>query len=349
MRYAALFMSLALLPAFAQNSHSLVSERVAGRYHCGGAWRDFQFVVSPVMGLLGVVDPDEGVTASINMSFHSFNGIETTGYRLKGTYDEKTGRFHFEPEPWVSHHPAVYEALGIEGTFDRQTRKITARMLDDKKDAKCDKVEMVPSGENLPPLPDQPPTLVAPFSRTRPETIRGATNVTNYLDAASFSAPFEYLVPAWYDPPGTVHDGEPVDEVSDLMKKDNYLCEGSARVTWGAGGTQGTAAVQQAGIAGRSVIECVGDCKGLFYLPAVARAVHFGMTKPLPIMQIPGRLGGTLSFQWKFSRTNKSQPPPEVYVHQWTPQVSFGPFGPSPAEIQRRMAGAPACKAPRNK
>lgn len=345
MRYAAFLFSVALGPVFAQNNQSLVSERFTGRYHCGGAWRDFDFFASPVMGLLGVMDPDEGVTASINMSFHSFNGIETTGYRLKGTYDGKTGRFHFEPEAWVSHHPAVYEALGIEGTFDAQTRKITARMLNDK----CDKVEMVPRGEKLPPLPNQPPTLVAPRDRKRPETLPGATNVTNYLDPASYSPDFEYLVPAWYDPPGTVHDSEPVDEVADLMKKEKFLCVGSARVTWDAGGTQGTAPGQQAGVVGRSVIECSGDCKGLFYRPMVASAVHLGMTRPLPTMQIAGRLGGTLNFQWKFSRTNKSQPPPEIYVYQWTPLVGFGPFDPSTAEIERRMAAAPSCKAPRNK
>ena len=345
MRCAAFLLLVALAPVFAQNNASLVSQRFTGRYHCGGAWRDFEFFASPVMGLLGVVDPDEGVTASINMSFHSFNGIETTGYRLKGTYDEKTGRFHFEPEPWVSHHPAVYEALGIEGTFDAQSRKISARMLN----AKCDKVEMVQRGEKLPPLPDQPPTLIAPVDRKRPETLPGATNVTNYLDPASFSPDFEYLVPAWYDPPGTVHDGEPVDEVADLMKKEKFLCMGSGRVMWDTSGTQGTAPGQQDGLAGRSVIECVGDCQGLFYRPMVASAVHLGMTKPLPTMQIRGRVGGTLNFQWKFSRTNKSQPPPQVYVHQWTPLVGFGPFDPGPAEIERRMAAAPSCKAPRGK
>jgi hypothetical protein len=107
MRYAALLLSVALLPAFAQNNRSLVSERFNGRYHCGGAWRNFEFSATPVMGLLGVEDPDEGVTASINMSFHSFNGIETTGYRLKGTYDQEKGRFHLEPEPWVDSHTAV--------------------------------------------------------------------------------------------------------------------------------------------------------------------------------------------------------------------------------------------------
>lgn len=343
MRFVALLLSVALVPAFGQKS--LITERFTGRYHCGGVWRDFEFFASPVMGLLGVADPDEGVTASINMSFHSFNGVETTGYRLKGTYDQRTGRFHFEPEPWVSHHPAVYQALGIEGTFDAGTGKITARMLNDQ----CDAVDLAPRGEKLPPLPNQPPALVAPRDPRRPETLPGVTNVTNYLDPASYSANFEYLVPAWYDPPGTVHDGEPIDEVAQLMKKDNFMCVGSGHVTWDAGGTQGTAPGQQNGIAGRSVIECVGDCKGLFYKPMVTSAVHFGMSRPLPMMQIKGSLGGPLNYQWKFSRTNKSQPPPDVWVHQWTPLTGFGPFDPGPAEIERRMAAAPSCKAPRNK
>ena len=266
-----------------------------------------------------------------------------SGYRLKGTYDEKTGRFHFEPEPWVSHHPAAYQALGIEGTFDAQTGRITARMLNDR----CDKVELVPRGEKLPPLPDLPPTLVAPRDAKRPETLPGITNVTNYLDPASFSPKFEYLVPAWFDPPGTVHDGEPIDEVADLMKKEKFACVGSARVTWDASGAQGTALGRQDGVVGRSVIECIGDCKGLFYKPGVASAVHFGMTRPLPTMQIKGSLGGPRNFQWIFSRTGKSQPPPEVYVYQWTPLAGFGPLDPSPAEVERQLAAAPPCKAPR--
>jgi hypothetical protein len=345
MRYAAFLLPLALAPVFAQNNQSLVTQRFTGRYRCGGNWREFEFFASPGVGLLGVVDPDEPVTASINMSYHSFNGVETTGYKLKGTYDEKSGRFHFEPEPWTSHHPAVYQALGIEGTFDAPTGKITARMLNDK----CDTVELVRRGEKLPPVPNEPPTLVPPRDPKRPETLPGATNVTNYLDPASFSADFEYLVPAWYDPPFTVHDGEPVDEVADLMKKGKWLCVGSGRVTWDSSGTKGTAPGRQDGVVGRSVIECYGDCKGVFYKPIVASAVHYGMTWPLPTMQIKGRLGGALNFQWVFSRTNKSGPPPEIYVHQWTPLVGFGPFDPGQAEIDRRMAAAPSCKAPRNR
>ncbi|HEY4089571.1 MAG TPA: hypothetical protein VGM43_26775 [Bryobacteraceae bacterium] len=343
MRCAVLLFTAALLPAFAQNNRTITSQRFTGRYRCSGIWRDFDFAAFPVMGLLGVEDPDAGVTASINMSFHSINGVETTGYRLKGTYDEKTGRFHFEPEPWVSHHPAVYQALGIEGTFDSQSGKITAKMLNES----CDAVDMVTRGEKLPPLPNQPPTLIAPRDPKRPETLPGATNVTNYLDPASYSPSFEYLVPAWYDPPGTVHDGEPIDEVAGLMKKEKFLCVGSARVTWNSSGTQGAASGRQDGVAGRSVIECVGDCKGLFYIPVVASAIHFGMSRPLPTMQIKGSLGGPLNFQWKFSRTDQSQPPPEVYVHQWIPLVGFGPFDPGQAEIDRRMAAAPSCRAPR--
>lgn len=53
-RYAGFLLSLTvLLPASAQESHFFT-----GRYHCGGLWRDFEFRVMPVMGLLGVVDPD---------------------------------------------------------------------------------------------------------------------------------------------------------------------------------------------------------------------------------------------------------------------------------------------------
>ena len=173
-------------------------------------------------------------------------------------------------------------------------------MLNDK----CDKVEMVLRGEKLPPLPDEPPALVAPLDRKRPETLPGATNVTNYLDPASYSPDFEYLVPAWYDPPGTVHDGEPVDEVRDLMKKEKFACVGSARVTWDSGGTQGPRRASRPESIGRSVIECIGDCKGLFYRPMVASAVHLGTTRPLPTMQIARQARGRAQF------------PMEIFAHQ---------------------------------
>jgi len=37
---------------------------------------------------------------------------------------------------------------------------------------------------------------------------------------------------------------------------------------------------------------------------------------------------------------------PEIYFHRWQPLVGFGPFDPVPAEIARRQAAMPSCKAP---
>ena len=129
MRHAGFLLCLALLPpASAQESHFFT-----GRYRCGGLWRDFEFRVTPVMGILGVVDPGEGVTASFKLNFRrSITSIDSASYRLKGTYDDKTGRFRFEPLEWAGAHPAVLEMFGIEGAFDAKARKATAHMLSDK-------------------------------------------------------------------------------------------------------------------------------------------------------------------------------------------------------------------------
>ena len=63
-----------LAPVFALNGRaqtqkSLITERFTGRYHCGGAWRDFDFFASPVMGLLGVIN------AYLQMQFNTRNYI----------------------------------------------------------------------------------------------------------------------------------------------------------------------------------------------------------------------------------------------------------------------------------
>ncbi|HEX3747877.1 MAG TPA: hypothetical protein VHW09_28275 [Bryobacteraceae bacterium] len=333
-----------LCPLHAQ-SHRFLSEWYTGRYRCGGPWREFQFRASPGMGLLGVEDPDAPITAAMTLHFHSANGIEAVGYRLTGSFDQKTGRFHFQPEPWTTRHPAALEALGIEGTFDPATGRVAAKMLS----GKCDAVEMVPPGEKLPPLTDASPAPPIPRDPKRPETLPGATNVTNYLDVASYSPDFEYLVPRWYDPPGTVYEGDPIDQVAEIMKKDKFACEGSQRVAWDASGTHGSAA-DRVGVTERYVIECVGDCKGVFYRPEVgAQVIHFGMTRPLPTLQIKSTFLGGAAIHWKFSRTGGSQPAPAIYVHEWKTLVGFGPMDPGPAEIARRMAEAPPCKAPRDR
>jgi hypothetical protein len=220
---------------------------------------------------------------------------------------------------------------------------MTAKMLSDK----CDTVELVPRGVTLPPLP--PGALPQGPARDpkRIEMMLGPSNVTNYLDVASNSPDFEYLVTAWYDPPDTLHDGEPIDESVEGMKEEKFACVGSQHVTWDASGLKGTAP-DRVTITERYVVECVGDCKSVFYRPYVgAQVIHFGLTEPLPTMQIKSVFLGGTPFRWNFSRTNKSQPPPEIYIHRWTPLAGFGPFDAGPAEVARRQAAAPPCRAPK--
>jgi hypothetical protein len=329
------------LSASAQDHSSRMFEPFTGRYHCGGRWTEFQFKIAPVTGPLGMEEPGGGVTGGVSFHFHrSITSIEGAAYSLAGSYDPKTGRFHLEPKPWAAPHPTALEAIGIEGSFDAETRKMTAKMLSNK----CDAVALVPSGVTLPPLPTVASALVPDPKRI--EMRLGPTNVTNYLDVASNSADFEYLVTAWYDPPDTLRDSEPIDESVAGMKKEKFACVGSQHVTWDAGGLKGTAP-DRVNITERYVVECVGDCKGVFYRPyAGAQVIHFDLTQPLPTMQIKSVwLGGT-PFRWNLSRTNQSQPPPDIYIHRWKPLAGFGPFDAKPAEVARQQAEAPPCKAP---
>jgi len=152
------------------------------------------------------------------------------------------------------------------------------------------------------------------------------SDLTNYLDSTAYNDPgLEYLVTAWFDPPGTVHDGDPIDESVERMKEDKFACAGSQHVTWDASGVQGTAP-DQVDITERCVVECVGDCKGVFCRPyAGTQVVHFGLTEPLTTMQIKSVWFGGTTFRWNFSRTNRSQPPPEICIHRWTSLAGFGP------------------------
>ena len=343
-RYGLVVLSFTfLLPASAQDRSNRIFDQFTGRYHCGGRWTEFQFKIVPVTGPLGLDEPGGGVTGAFTFLFHrSLTSTDGAGYTLAGHYDPKTGRFHLDPKPWAAPHPAALEAIGIEGTFDAETRKMTAKMLSDK----CDAVELVPRGVTLPALPAGAAYNAPARDPKRIEMMLGPTNVTNSLDVSANSPGFEYLVTAWYDPPDTLHDGGPIDESVAGMKKEKFACVGSQHVTWDATGTKGTAS-DRVTLSERFVVECVGDCKGVFYRPeAGAQVIHFGLTQPLPTMQIKSVwLGGT-SFRWKFTRTNNSQPPPEIYVHHWKPLTGAGPFDGRPADIARQQAEAPQCKAP---
>jgi hypothetical protein len=334
-----------LFPASSQDNHSnRIFETIVGRFHCDGEWRDFNLHLRPVTGPLGISEDDEpGLTGALTFYFHrSVTSLDGATYKVAGTRDVKTGHFRLEPKEWSGQHPASLAMYGMEGTFDAETRKITAKMLSDK----CDAVDFAGPGGKLPPLPAQPGPIVPAGNSKRPEMQVTPSNVTNYLDPAAYSPDFDYVETRTYDPPGTVHEGDPIEEENARMKKEKWVCGDTQRVNWDANG-KGTASAR-VNITERYVIECVGNCKGVTYRPWVgANVTHFGLSWPLPTMQIKSVWFGGTNFSWKVSRTNNSQPPAEVYVHHWLPLTGFGPMDPVPAEIERRQAAAPPCRAPK--
>ena len=348
-------MSLAILlsAAWAQNPPNSIEGGYAGRYHCGH-WTEFYLQIKPISNAVSIGPltfdqpggPSDGISGVLQFYFsRSIIKRDSASYSVTGTYDAKTGGFHLEPKSWIGPHPAVLEMIGMEGTRDPASRKLMGKMLS----GKCDTFELFPPGTAVPPLPPEPPqpAEIAPNNKL-PERRLGPSNVTNYLDPASFSPDFEYWVTAWSDRPGTVHEGEPIDDVVEQMKKDKFACLGSQRVTWDASGLKGTAP-DKVTITERFVVECVGDCKNVFYRPYVgANVTHFGLTSALPTMQIKSVFLGGTSFKWNFSLKTKTQPAPDIYIHRWRPLAGWGPFDPKPAEVARIMAAAPPCRAPKN-
>jgi hypothetical protein len=73
---------------------------------------------------------------------------------------------------------------------------------------------------------------------------------------------------------------------------------------------------------------------------------HFGLSMPLPTLQIKSLTLGGVTTQWRFSRASASSGPPDVYIHRWKPLYGLGPIDPGPAEAARQKAAAPPCKAP---
>jgi hypothetical protein len=73
---------------------------------------------------------------------------------------------------------------------------------------------------------------------------------------------------------------------------------------------------------------------------------HFGLSAPLPTFQIKSVWAGGTTFRWNFSRTRNTQPPPEIYVHHWTPTAGFGPF--DRVHTDAELTG-PGCRAPKTR
>lgn len=334
-----------VLPAPAQENHpNKIFETIVGRFHCDGEWRDFNLHLQLVAGPLGIADEDEpNLIGVLSFYFHrSVTSLDGATYKVMGTRDVKRAHFRVEPKEWSGQHPASLVMYGMEGTYDEAAHKFMGKMLSDR----CDAVEFAGPGGKLPPLPAQPGPVIPSGGSKRPELQVTPSNVTNYLDPAAYSPDFDYVVTAEFDPAGTVHEGEPIDEENARMKKEKWVCGDSQHVTWDANGKG--AAPARVNITERYVIECVGNCKGVTYRPWVgANVTHFGLSWPLPTLQIKSVWFGGTNFSWRVSRPTNAQPAPEVYVHHWLPLTGFGPADPVPAEIERRQASAPPCRAPK--
>jgi hypothetical protein len=347
-RFVTFFFLLAMaLPASGQDQSYRIFTTFTGRYHCNGLWRDIQLSFSPVTGPYGIEDPsgtiNGGFTFFFNRSVTSRGGAT---YRLRGPYDRRTGRFHLEPVEWYGPHPATFEMIGIEGTFEQQSQQITAKMLNDK----CDAVEFAAPGKPLPRLPPESASQPAQATKSdRPERQVRPINVTNYLDVAAGNPDFQYLFSRSFDPPGTVHEAEPIEESIEAMKNDKFVCVGSHRVTWDGTGTKGSSP-DQVGVTDRYVIECVGKCESVFYRPWIgAKVTHFALSQPLPTFQITSVWFGGTRFEWHFSRSSPTGTPPDIYVHRWVSLAGYGPFDPTRAEQRQQMAAAPPCRAPKTR
>ena len=347
MRFEILLGLCLTFSASAQDPSNRFFTTFNGRFHCNGQWTDFQFTAHPGTDLLGVTDPSEPVTVALQFYFRrSLTQMDGASYVMRGPFDAKTGHFRLEPQRWSSRtHPDSFEMIGMEGTFDAATRKINAKMLS----GKCDAVEIAAPGEKLAPLEAGASALTAaklPDSKGRPELKTVASNVTNTFELTASTPAFEYWVASWSEPPGVVHQGTPIDEAVAQMLKDKYACSESERVTWEPGGMKGSAPGRVT-VTERYVIECLGNCKDVWYQPNIGGFItHSGLTMPLPTLQIKGITFGGSSFRWFFLRKSNTQPPPQIYIHRWEPLTGKGPFDGSPEYIKQRQAEAPSCRAP---
>jgi hypothetical protein len=145
-----------------------------------------------------------------------------------------------------------------------------------------------------------------------PERRRMVTNVTNFATNG-----FDYWDSAMSEP-DKPRESEPIDDVIDWLRQQKFSCVGTRHVSWDANGTKG-AVTDQISVRERFVIECDGDCRGVRYTPFIdAITFHFGLTQPVPVMEIKGVWFGGTQFRWDFTRPAGAGPPPDIYVHRWT-------------------------------
>lgn len=265
----------------------------SGRYHCGD-WRSLE---------LQVREAGNGRISAV-FTFPVAPNAGMGSYQLVGQFDPGSGRFHLEPQQWIRRPPG-FNMVGMEGVRDSATRALRGKISN----FNCDAFELVPQGmtlSQLPASPSGPPPI---------ERRKFITNVTNEMPKD-----FEYWDSSMGDAPEKAREAEPIDDVMDWLKGQDFSCLGTVRVSWDGTGTQGTAN-DRVSIRERYVIECDGDCRGVRYMPYVQATVfHFGATQPVPVLEMKAVFFGGSSFRWNFTRpAGARKPPPDIYIHQWTP------------------------------
>ena len=300
----------------ARSGAATIAGTYSGRYQCG-RWNTAELKITEAGG--------NRISAVLTFPLAGM-GLpqDSARYELVGQYDGRSGKFRLQPQRWIGPQPPGMPMNGMEGTFDPASKRLSGTMMN----FTCGAFELAAGadGAAISGTVVLPPTLPPPERRTAPSVVLEAWKGT-----------FEYLDAAMSDGLGSVRESEPIDDVFDRMAGDKLSCIGTSHVSWDATGTKGTAA-DRVYVTERFVIECDGDCRNVRYTPRVDGVVlHFGLTTPVPVLQIKTTIAGGNAFRWEFTRVAGPHPPPDISVHQWSAsKFNNGSPGCRPPKVDNR-------------
>lgn len=117
-------ISLTLLPCTARpQSISALTGVYEGTYQCPGG-------PSKTMNLkLAIVATDDGsARGRFTFSQPQNEGGATGSFNLRGHYDASTGKFKLDPQNWNPPVPSGFQLLGVDGSLDTHTNKISGNL-----------------------------------------------------------------------------------------------------------------------------------------------------------------------------------------------------------------------------
>ena len=120
-------------------------------------------------------------------------------------------------------------------------------------------------------------------------------------------------------------EDDPIGEVFQWLKDDNYKCIDVRTVSWQA--NSGSASGRQFGKK-RYLIECRGDCRGIRYQTirdGADRKFHYGMSKGFPVIHQQTDFFTYWDFQWRFTRASTDRPAPTIRIYTWGVGADYGP------------------------